>query len=108
MLDRSATIHAATMDDVLAAIAALTDQVRTLCGLVEARCVGVAVDTDTVTVPVAAAIVRRSQETVRNWCRRSVDPIGYYDAPTNRYRVSKAKLQVYLQKRLEAVPPALD
>ena len=96
MLDRPPA-QPATLDDVLA-------EVRELRAPFEAH-VGVADDSDEMSVLAVAVLVRKSTVTVRAWCTKH--NIGRYDLKTDRYFVSRRKLRVYLVNRFGSAPDEL-
>ena len=59
---------------------------------------------DELSVPTAAAICGRSQQTIRNWAPH----IGHFDPIMHRFIISKAKLAGYLRKRFGRVPSELE
>src|SRR6516165_8250408 len=59
---------------------------------------------DELSVPTAAAICGRSQQTIRNWAPH----IGHFDPIAHRFIISKAKLTAYLRKRFGRVPSELE
>jgi hypothetical protein len=96
MLDRP-TIAEPTLADVVA-------ELRSLRELIEQR-IGVAQDSgDELSVPQAARIVGKTEQTIRNWAPH----IGYFDARARRFIISKAKLAAYLEARFGSVPVELE
>jgi hypothetical protein len=61
-------------------------------------------DPDELSVPAAAVICGRSQQTIRNWAPH----IGHFDPIVHRFIISKTKLAAYLRKRFGRVPSELE
>ena len=101
MLDRP-TFTEPTLADVMRAFDDVMRELKAVRELVEQR-VG-----DTISVPRAAVLVRRSEQTVRNWCKRRIGPVGEFDKASRVFRVSKSKLRAYLLEHAKPVPPELE
>jgi hypothetical protein len=89
-------------DQILAAIAALTDEVRALrIDLVNiTKSIPAA---DELSVAAAARLVGRSEQCVRDWCTSA--GIGRYDASVRRHWVSRTKLRDYVFRRFGLTVP---
>lgn len=105
MLDKIAQSDNA---DMLAEVRALRAEQRAnfaaLRELIEARLGAAPVDDDALSVPVAARICKKSEQTLRNWAPH----IAHFDPRARRYVISRARLKAYLQQRFGCVPPELD
>jgi hypothetical protein len=59
---------------------------------------------DELSVPAAAVICGKTQQTVRNWGPH----IGRFDPKVHRFIISKTRLAAYLRKRFGRVPSELE